>query len=797
MNLSESELLGKLGDGESIESVCATAGISRAEFDQWWTEATARRVPVSEGRFVAGTSGEVTIARDRLGIPHILAENDADLFFGYGWAMAEDRLFQLDWLRRKGRGRLAEIIGTDGVPFDTIARTVGLNRIAEGEWSTLPENVQATLESFAAGINAMMEASADNLPIEFDLLRYRPEPWTPIDSLAIEVEFRWYLTGRFPIICIPELAGRTLGEGPAWQQFLLGECDAESILHPGDYSPAASRPLESVGHVANDPDAAIGSNNWVISGKRTTTGAPLIGSDPHIAFEAVSCWYEAHLCGGSFNVAGMTYVGMPAIMFGRNENVAWGITNNISSLRDLYQEQTDADRPACFLFDGTWEPAREISETIHVRDADPIEKTIRITRNGPIVDGILPPPADRTGPVSLNWLGLHQGGWLTALLDMNRAGNVAELREAMRPWHVPTFSLVLADVEGRIGFQSSGRIPVRKREERGYRNGWDPEDQWQGLVPFEEMPGTDEPERGWIATANNRLAPDDYPHLLFGRWSCGWRGQRIREMIESREKLSTDDIREMHQDAESLRARTVMPSLLQILGDGGDAKEAEAIRVLGVWDHCSLPDATGATIFNVFFTRWCRTVADQHFEPAAAELLAAGIAGCAAHLLTCDAGEASIWFADGSRDDRVRKTFSETIAGLGDRFGTDLTDWTWSRLHRMPLRHVLSPRGDLGQLLDHGGAAVRGDMMTVCNTGSGPDWIAATGAGYRMIADLSTSPASLRAVDAQSQSGHPGSGHYSDQFEDWVSGRYHEIPLDRESALAAAARTLTLTTAGS
>ncbi|MFP6765099.1 MAG: penicillin acylase family protein, partial [Planctomycetaceae bacterium] len=523
MALTDQERLGRLGRTGSIDRLCQTEGISRQEFDSWWKHTLESRAVTSPGTISVDVSATVSLQRDEHGIPHIYAENDRDLFFGFGWAMAEDRLFQLDWLRRKGLGKLSEILGDEGLERDTLARTVGTNRIAAAEWDELPQDTQQLLTAFSAGVNALIRFRGDVLPVEFDLLGYRPEPWTPIDCLAIECEFRWYLTGRFPVICMPELATRALGEGALLNEYLRPEMDEESILHPGDYEPAGSPPRESVGESVADPDAATGSNNWVISGRRTATGLPLVASDPHIAFEAVSCWYEVHLCGGSFNTAGMAYVGMPAIMVGRNTHVAWGITNNICSQRDLYQERVSGEHPDCFEFDGQWEPARELTETIIVRDSEPIDKTICFSRNGPLVDAILPAPADELGPVSLRWLGMSRGGWLTALLQMDRAASLSAFRSALQPWHVPTFSLVIADVDGQVGYHAAGRIPVRSRNERGFRRGWDPRDQWQGLIPFAEMPSLENPDRGWIASANNRVAGNDFPHRMYGGWVSGAR----------------------------------------------------------------------------------------------------------------------------------------------------------------------------------------------------------------------------------------------------------------------------------
>src|SRR6185437_321446 len=296
MTRMESEtLLRRLGAGESIARVTADAGMSREQFDAWWNEECRRRVPPSAGsRNFDGLERAVEIRRDRWGIPHVRAANDRDLFFGFGYATAQDRLFQLDYLRRKARGRLAEILGATAIDADVLSRTIGLSDIAEAEWPTLPAETQSLLAAYAAGINALLEDSRENLPIEFALLDYRPEAWRPTDSLAIMGEFRWYLTGRFPVIVVPELAKRTLGEGPLYRAFLEGEVDDESILQPGSYAAAeaSAATSELVGRTVSDQDGGQGSNNWVVSGSRTASGKPIVASDPHVPFGAVSMWHE-------------------------------------------------------------------------------------------------------------------------------------------------------------------------------------------------------------------------------------------------------------------------------------------------------------------------------------------------------------------------------------------------------------------------------------------------------------------------------------------------------------------------
>jgi penicillin amidase len=787
MTLSSKDMLRRLGAGDPIATVCQAAGLSRADFDAWWTAECRARVPSADGvrRGPGGVRAE--IHRDGWGVPHIRAERDADLFFAFGYAMARDRLFQLDWLRRKASGRLAEVLGPDGLEPDTVARTVGLRGIAEAEWARTAAETRTLLEAFSAGVSAVIDESGEQLPIEFDLLDYRPEPWSPVDSLAILGEFRYYLTVRFPVIAIPELARRALGDGPLYDAFLQGEADDESILPPGSYP---SRPCgtDPVGPVIGWP-AGEGSNNWVVAGTRSATGRPMVASDPHIAFGAVSCWYEVHLAGGSFDVVGAAYAGVPAVIFGRSPRVAWGVTNNICSQRDLYQEKTDPAHPGCFLYDGRWEPAREVLEEIRVRGAAPARKVVRFSRNGPIVDELLPPAARHTGPVALRWLGATPCGWLTSFLAMNRARSADAFRDAMRGWRVPTWSLVFADVDGHIGYQAGGGIPIRHARERGYRPGWDPRHQWDGLIPFEAMPRLADPPRGFITTANNRPALDDFPYPLSGTWSSGHRARRVRQMLEATPVASRDDFVRMHQDVLSLRALDCLPRLIRTLSGSSSPRVAEAVGHLERWDGRMEVDRVGAALFEVFFPRFCRAIIDERFPPDQAELVAGAIAGLATALL---AEDKLGWFARRSREAALLGAFEATLAELTQRLGPDMASWTWGRLHQIRLVHVLSGLGELGSLLDRGGFPVRGNGVTVCNTGYDPNYLAPMGANYRLIAELAADPPGLWAVDAQGQSGHPGSPHYGNQLAEWIAARYHWLSLDRAEAAKVSVATLRL-----
>ena len=335
MKVSDKDVLLKLGSGETLESVRDFAGLSIDEFQLWWDDQLKFRLPDMEGTRSFLNGADVEIFRDVRGVPHIYAKTEDDLFFGYGFAMAQDRLWQLDYFRRKATGSLSEVLGPDGLELDIIARTVGINRIAEAEIELLSSQALGRLESFARGINLAMIEANGRLPIEFALLDYQPNPWSVLDTVAIWGEFRWYLTGRLPVIALPEIAKRKLGEGPLYDAFLTSEAGDESILNPGSYKPG--RPTGGVvGEVVGDPHEGQGSNNWVVSGEYTESRFPMLANDPHLATRMPSIWYFAELKGESFHWFGSTLPPLPGFAMGHNEHIAWGLTNLGPDVQDLF-----------------------------------------------------------------------------------------------------------------------------------------------------------------------------------------------------------------------------------------------------------------------------------------------------------------------------------------------------------------------------------------------------------------------------------------------------------------------------
>jgi penicillin amidase len=359
---------------------------------------------------------------------------------------------------------------------------------------------------------------------------------------------------------------------------------------------------------------------------------------------------------------------------------------------------------------------------------------------------------------------------------MNRARTCDEFREAGRPWICPTFNLVFADTQGNIGFQSVGRVPLRNSPERGYRPGWDPQHQWTGVIGYDDMPALSNPKRGYVVTANNRTAPSDFALPLSGCWASGHRARRIRQQIEAKKVWSKDDCRLMQIDVHSGRAALGVGPLIAALEGDADARVQQAVSLLRGWNYRIAVDSAAATIFNAFFTRWCKTVCRERLPAEQADFAASICVGIGSRLLARDdAG----WFQR-DRVQAIRETFRATLDELTTKLGQDLATWTWGRVHVLAQPHYLWKRGDLGKLLDLTGKPCGGDNVTVNSGSADANYASALGAGYRMVADMADGRAGLWAIEVAGVSGHVGSAHYGDRIDPWALGELHYIPLQGE-----------------
>jgi penicillin amidase len=491
-------------------------------------------------------------------------------------------------------------------------------------------------------------------------------------------------------------------------------------------------------------------------------------------------WYECRLVGPEDDLAGAAWIGVPGIWFGRNRRIAWGLTNNNVSLRDLYLEEIDPTAPERYRDGATWRVFGERTEVVPVRDQASERLVVRESVRGPIVNPIVPSVrAEGDPPLSLRWVGLEHVDDVRALLAVGRARNWPEFREALRDWAIPTFNWGFADVEGNVGYQCASRLPLRGQPARGFRLANDPADQWHGYLPFDAQPTSFNPARGFTSSANNAPVPDDYPYRYAGAFAGGERAIRIRETLENASGFDRAACAALQNDTLSVQARQLCPVLLRRLTAAEDAEATLLHDCLVGWDYRYEPDTLAPTCFEAFLHQWKVRVATERF-PAHLVSLATGQGDVHARLLESDD---LAWFHQ-DKQQAILACASQAFRELSERFGDDRANWAWGKVHRAHFRHPLSNPAS-ADLFDVGPRGVSGSATTVRNTGLGtsPPFAADSGAEYRLIVDLADSSQLWSTLNI-GQSGQPGSPHYQDQFQDWVRGDYHVLHLQRAAVEA-------------
>ncbi|MEA2792275.1 MAG: penicillin amidase [Acetobacteraceae bacterium] len=766
MQLDDAALIIALRGTQPVETICRATGVSLAEFEVA-RDAYLRRSAILGDRTVTGpVSGLVEIKRDRAGVPHIYADHTSDLFFGLGVAMAQDRLWQMDRLRRRGLGRQAEILGSDYLASDIAHLTVGIDQIAERDARAMDPATRRIVDAFVAGINCQIAAARTSLPIEFQLLDYQPEDFTARDIVAIGRGIWWSLNGRIDRLAAAEAACMLPTEALR-MLYLTPEASENLVVPPsprgtgGDAWPAGT-------------DDATGSNNWALDGAHTASGHPVLCGDPHQPFWVPSSWYEFSLHGPEDHAAGAGHPGLPGLWWGSNGTTAWGITNNAASTRDLYREELHPSDALRYREGEAWLSFSERQVTIQVRNAAPHHLVIRSTIRGPVVNDLITPVAPNGDPpLSLRWVGAEHLDDMRAMIAVSRGRDWQGFRTALRDWAIAVFNFVYADRDGNIGYQMAGRIPRRGRITHGFRDAGVAADEWQGSVPFDDLPHSYNPARGYVASANQRIVAPDDRRPIYGAFSQGHRGVRIDQAFAAESAMDRAANIRLQNDTKSCRAERLCPYILRYLTGSADPDVAIVAGALAGWDHRYDLTSTAPTLFETFMTQWQRMVLAVHL-PARLLDLTSQQTGLAASLLE---GAEPRYFATGTAD-AVLAAAKSTIAKLRERLGNEPATWRWERLHIAHWRHPLSTPA-LGAALDIGPAPVDGGSHTIRNTGGElPPHGANSGAEYRIVADF-TIPDSFLAVQNIGNSGVPGSPHYSDQFEPWLRGDYHVVHLNR------------------
>ena len=773
-----------------------------------------------------GLHEPVEVITDRYGVPHIYTQNEDDLFYAQGYVHAQERLWQMELNRRIGAGRLSEIFGEIAIEADRFARRLGMHRASAAAVEHLPAHSRRVLEAYTRGVNAFIEQNRRKLPLEFTILRFKPEPWQMAHSVQWSKMMGWNLGGNWETEVIRARLVARLGAERAARLEAGYDPAQPLIVPPGvEYRGVNLGLLEQYEQIKQLSGFGMmgGSNNWVVDGTMTTTGAPILCNDPHLGQTAPSIWYECHLVAGDIDVAGVSFPGAPGIVIGHNQRVAWGLTNAVSDVEDLYIEKFHPEHPNQYEYMDQWEEAQVIREEILVKGSKtPIIEEVRITRHGPILTTLTPPSQSKAGSngnradelqLALRWTGLERHDIISAVRKMNRAANWEEFREGLRDWDAPPQNVVYADVDGNIGYVMAGAIPVRAKGQALLPSpGWTGEYEWTGYIPFEELPQTFNPEQHFIATANNRVVDDSYPYYITNEWLNGYRAQRIRDLLTSKGKLSLSDMAGIQADQYSLPAVEIVPYMLKL--SATTPTEKEALEKLRAWNYILAPDSAAAAIYSVFLFKLERIVFRAMFGDD--EVLLHSYLGVGATILAPQNGYASrnkpllirllkehddAWFADSlvtngpkSWDAALSSAFHAAIEELRDKLGDKVSRWKYGAVHKMTYNHPLGMVKPLNKIFNRGPYPVGGDIDTV-NMGASlvnqPETVI-TVPSYRQIVNLADPKASL-SVHHPGQSGHPASKHYDDFIKLWLKVEHHPMLFERNMIVENAAGVLLMT----
>ena len=739
----------------------------------------------------------VTVYRDEYGVPQIYADNLHDLFFAQGYVQAQDRLFQMDFQRRVGTGTLSEVLGEATLETDRFLRTLGTNRAAAKDLEVMSEETLSDLQAYADGVNAFISANQDSLPLEFRILGYKPQPWEPLHSVVWGKMMAWNLGGNWETELMRARLLDTMGAEKTADLLPHYPLSGPFIIPPEvkSYASLDAIDFDKVMAVksllkATDPD--IGSNNWVVAGSRTTTGKPLVANDPHLGMQIPSIWYLVGLHGGGLDVVGASLAGAPGVVIGHNDRIAWGVTNVGPDVQDLFLEKVNPDNPNQVEFQGKWEDVQVVEERIAVKgQAEPVVETVRITRHGPIMNAVTSKIGEEAQPMAFRWTALDSGKLFKSVLKIDQAQNWEEFRSALRDWSVPSQNFVYADVDGNIGYQMPGQIPIRAKGDGTVPvPGWTGEYEWTGTIPFDELPSVYNPEVGYVATANNQVVPDSYPYLISTEWAAPYRAERIVELIESKDKLSPDDFAAIQGDIHPIPTDSFVP-LLGAIDLSGASKEAQkAQEMMLAWDRKMDADAPEPLIYETYV----RKLAQETFGD---ELAASGDEALTEDYLSSHrndytqtlerlAGEpTNAWWDDvrtspvEGANDIVTRAFEAAVAELQASYGQAPDRWQWGKPHFANFDHLVF--GEVSPLnsIFNRSIPARGTNFTVNAASPAYDTLAMdAGASYRHIVDLSNL-ANSRFIHTTGQSGLAFNPHYDDLIPLWQNVEYLPMRFDR------------------
>ncbi|MBW9109604.1 penicillin acylase family protein [Microbacterium ureisolvens] len=799
----------------------------------------------------AGLEADVTVQRDVLGIPTITADSSHDLFFAQGYVHAQDRFWEMDFRRHVTSGRLSEMFGESQLGTDKFLRTLGWHDIAEQEVDALDDTQRAYYDAYADGVNAYLadhqgaDASFEYAVLGLQNSGYEIEPWTPADSVAWLKAMAWDLRSNIEseterAVMAPDFTEAEIDQLYPGYPFdrnpvIVPEISAVPAVGTAPETDAATAAIEwtevgsvieAVGELVGDTGEGIGSNSWVVSGSITDTGMPLLANDPHLGASLPSVWHQIQLRCSTvteecpFDVAGFGFSGLPGVVIGHNARIAWGLTNLTTDVTDLYLEKIEGDS---YWYDGTLVPLQTRTETFKVAGGDDVQLEVRSTANGPIVSGltddftaiadapytgtggtVTEPPADAPGgedAVSLRWTALQPGTTASAIFALNTANDFDDFRAAAALFDVPAQNLIYADVDGNIGYQTPGKLPIRGAGDGSMpQPGWVSTYAWQGYIPFEELPVSYNPADGYIVTANNAIVAADYAYPLTRDWDYGWRAARITELIEraiAQGPLTADDLNAIQADNYSFIGMRLTAAYADITT--GDDETDAALELLQQWDAQNNADSPAAAYANVLWD----TLAENVFVDGREN--AAPLTGQGRQFLIMDTmleDETSPWWTneelgvDGMTD-MLKRSAIDAYERLVDSQGDNPSRWNWGSLHALPLENESFGQSGIGAiewLFNRGPFPVGGGSSVVNATGwdLGSSFSTVTVPSMRMIIDLSDFDDS-RWNQLTGQSGHAFHTNYIDQVASWQEAELTPWAFSPGAVDASTTDTLVLT----
>ncbi|MGD2086536.1 MAG: penicillin acylase family protein [Candidatus Aminicenantes bacterium] len=737
----------------------------------------------------------VTVYRDQYAVPHIYAKNEEDLYRAVGYVMAQDRLWQMDLMRRATTGRLAEIFGEVLLKTDQLMRSLRITEKSNLILSHSNENMIKMTEAFADGVNQFIEKNKNQLPPEFAILGYEPEKWQVIHSLNLIGYMAWDLTVPWSSEYLLYKLSKKVSPAK-FKEMIPNLLLHGTEIHPDFDLLSGTEKLASLGLVV-----FTGSNNWAVSGKKSTIGKPILANDMHLGLFAPGIWYQMHqVVENQLDVTGVMLPGSPFIVAGHNENIAWGMTNVMVDDMDFYLETINPENPNQYRFNHQWRSMNIKTETFYTREGNTVKKELKFTHRGPVISGF---KGNDQQVISMRWMGNEYSNELRTIYLLNRAKNWEDFRDAVKTFIAVSQNIVYADVEGNIGMQTCAGIPTRKTNESFVVPGDTDEYDWTGLVPFEELPYSFNPESGHVSSANNKIVNDDYPYYVSYWFAMPDRIDRIREMLEEKTKLSIEDIKRMHADVKSKHVERYLEDIVEIVQQMKDlnALENQALHLLAHWDGVLSKENTAATIFEYLYMMMVKNlVKDELGEELFREYL--GNKTLTRNLVANTwKNKKSHWCDDINTkaretfDQWIQASFKDTISKLQTDLGDNPGKWQWGKIHQLVLAHPLGRVKLLDRLFhfNRGPFGVGGSFHTVCPYGYSfrDPFIATYGASHRHIYSTANWDESQTVIPT-GVSGIPASPYYCDQTKLYIDNKYHNDYVSKELVIKSARYTMVI-----